>query len=361
MGWFRRMANSRYYGITVQLLFTLVLAFYLLHEFGHVISRTGDPRWSTLYIYGNTFLIIASFHALSFSLLKSIPDKFHILLLTAFAVYCLNAFFTYYSFAYISRTPNPSEYIQVCFKRMQTDSPWKVLFRRDNFFFTMALNISYILIPLALKGTVDTFRYINRNFQLQTYTLKLELNQLKSQLHPHFFLNTLNNIYSMVEGTDKPVAGYILKLSEIMRYSLYESRHEKVPLQQEIDFLTAYLDLERIRHNPGRVRVAYTLEGTTDHLQIPPVTLIVPVENAFKHGVNATILHTWVEIHLQLRGNTLRLLVRNNLSAGQRRQPDEGIGLSNLEKRLELYYPKNHQLTIREEAGYFEFLLIVNL
>ncbi len=348
--------------IVIQLLLVIAFTIYLIGEFTGVIARTGDPKWSFIYAYSNSLLIVSSFLALSFSLVRSIPDRFYIFFITLFLVYVANAFFTYYAFRFIVQTADPSEYIQLCFSRMKTDSPWKVLFRKDNFFFTMALNISYILTPLAVKGAYDTFHYMNRNFKLREQNLKLELDQLKQQLHPHFFLNTLNNIYSMVQVTNKDAAGYIMRLSEMMRYSLYESNSEKVSLRREIEFLESYLELERIRHAPSRVTIDFTKEGEAGDWQIPPVVLVILVENAFKHGVNTTAGRAWVHIRLQINGSRMFFSVRNSkpVRAEKKDQPAGGIGLGNLRKRLNLYYPNIHELILKKEPDCFEAILTID-
>ena len=359
----KRLKAWPYSSTVIQVLLIIAFAIYLIGEFKGVIARTGDPKWSLIYAYANSALIIGSFLALSFSLIKSIPDRFYIFFIALFLVYVINAFFTYHAFEFIVQTPNPSEYIQLCFKRMKTDSPWKVLFRKDNFFFTMALSISYILKPLALKGAYDTFRYANRIFKLREQNLKLELDLLKLQLHPHFFLNTLNNIYSMVQVTNKDAAGYIMRLSEMMRYSLYESNSEKVSLRREIEFLESYLELERIRHTPSRVTIDFTTEEETGDWQIPPVVLVILVENAFKHGVNTTAGRAWVHIRLQIKGGRLLFSVRNSkpVRAEMKDQLAGGIGLGNLRKRLDLYYPNAHELILKKEPDCFEATLTIDL
>lgn len=359
----KRLKAWPYFSAVIQILLFIAFSIYLIGEFTGVIARTGDPKWSLIYAYANSFLIIGSFLAISFSLSRSIPDRFYIFFITLFLAYIVNAFFTYYAFEFIVQTPNPSEYIQLCFNSMKTISPWKVLFRKDNFFFTMALNISYILTPLAMKGAYDTFRYMNRNFKLREENLKLELDLLKLQLHPHFFLNTLNNIYSMVQVTNKDAAGYIMRLSEMMRYSLYESNSEKVSLRREIEFLESYLELERIRYTPSRVTIDFTTEGEIGDWQIPPVVLVILVENAFKHGVNTTAGRAWVHIWLQIKDGRLLFSVRNSKQIRDEKKDRlaGGIGLRNLSNRLDLYYPDAHKIILKTEPDCFEVTLTIDL
>ncbi|MCA6074473.1 sensor histidine kinase [Fulvivirga sedimenti] len=164
---------------------------------------------------------------------------------------------------------------------------------------------------------------------------KAEIMLLQSEVNPHFFFNMLNNLYAMVDKDPLLAKEVILKLSDIMRYSIYEGKNELVTLKEEIDFINNYINLHKVRYH-REIDVQFTVEVEDDQAKVTPLLFIILVENAFKHGIE-TITHN-AFIHLRLTSDTHKITfeVENNFEKNQENMT--GIGLTNLRRRLELLY-----------------------
>lgn len=194
---------------------------------------------------------------------------------------------------------------------------------------------------------------------VQKQQIIAELNLLKSQINPHFLFNVLNSIYSLSLKKSDDTPGIVLKLSEIMRYMLYETHQESVPLQKEIQLLQDYLEIERIRIGPEhniQIHIATQISGT-----IAPALLIPFVENAIKHGTDSMLSDAFIAIDVRVDNNMLTFSCKNNYKLVNKAERSGGIGLDNVRKRLNLLYPNKHQLLITDEKGIFEVLLKINL
>ncbi len=181
--------------------------------------------------------------------------------------------------------------------------------------------------------------------------LETELNFLKTQIHPHFFFNTLNNLYSLTLKKSDQAPEVVLKLSSLMSYMLYESNTPKVSLTKEINYLQNYLDLEKLRFGQ-RLSVLFEMEGPIDEVSIPPMILILFVENSFKHGVKNNIHHIVIEISLKVDGGFLFFRIKNPIGENVLKE-NTGIGLKNARRRLDLLYGNNHQLDVSEKDNEF--------
>ncbi len=212
------------------------------------------------------------------------------------------------------------------------------------------------LIPLSIMTMRRYMRMNAAHANLIKLNTDLELNFLKSQINPHFLFNTLNNIYSLSLQKSDRSPEMILKLSDLMRYMLYECNVATVSLKREIQFLEDYIALEKIRHG-DKAEITFTVEGETENKNIPPLLLIPFVENAFKHGINAQFGNAWVHIKLKLDTNATAFLfsIENNKPTlpEPKKQLNGGIGIENAKKRLHMIYPKTHQLRIEETNNTF--------
>lgn len=197
-----------------------------------------------------------------------------------------------------------------------------------------------------------------QSLQLQKNNLNLELSFLKSQINPHFLFNTLNAIYTKTVDVDEQAADLVLKLSDLMRYSLYESSKESVVLSSEVGYIENYLDLERTRFS-DKVTINYQLKGNPGEYLIAPLLLVSFVENAFKHGTAKSKYASYVDLSIILDGNTLYFKIKNNIPQNvrlqKRVQNDKvgGFGLSNTSKRLQLLYPDRHKLSVQQTDSEF--------
>lgn len=199
--------------------------------------------------------------------------------------------------------------------------------------------------------------------------LETELNFLKSQIQPHFFFNTLNNLYSLTLKKSDQAPEVVLKLSDLMSYMLYESGSGRVALEKEIAYLQNYIDVEKLRFGQ-RLEVFFETPGNTENVFIPPMVLILFVENSFKHGVKNNVHHITISISLKLENGFLFFRVTNPQSTaepayakacatakagGDTRSADkhEGIGLKNVRRRLDLLFGKNYTLKTEEKDKQF--------
>ncbi|MEL6926815.1 MAG: histidine kinase [Bacteroidota bacterium] len=183
---------------------------------------------------------------------------------------------------------------------------------------------------------------------------------LKSQINPHFFFNTLNNLYSLTLDNSNQASDVILKLSDLMRYTIYEGKKQQVPLEQEMACLDNYLSLQTIRLKRP-VDISFTKEILDPQLQVPPLLFLTFVENAFKHGVNTFREGAFVDIILRSSATHLYFSVHNNYEASAR-PVGGGSGLENIRRRLKLLYPDGqHRLEIVDHDPGFNVQLEIQL
>ena len=171
-----------------------------------------------------------------------------------------------------------------------------------------------------------------------------ELMHLKSQVNPHFFFNTLNNLYGLVELNPAKAQQLILKLSDMMRYSIYEGQNDWVSLADEITYLENYMDLHKMRYHKA-IDIRFDVDVEDPSVKIMPLLLIIMVENAFKHGVEKLRKGAFVYIRLKATLKNIDFEIENNFDI-EEQVGNPGIGLNNLKKRLELVYFKKHELEI---------------
>jgi LytS/YehU family sensor histidine kinase len=186
-----------------------------------------------------------------------------------------------------------------------------------------------------------------------------ELSALHAQIHPHFMMNSLNNLYGLSLAMDDRLPGLILKLSESMQYLLYKSNRDRVLLADEINFLNQYIDLETLRTDyPDKIRVKW--EGEPGDKTSAPLLLLPLIENAFKHGSLAGHPDASISIDGEIGNGAIHLRVKNSVPASGHAsgQPDKrGFGLENLCKRLEMLYPGNYELNTNDAGDhYFAYL-----
>ena len=227
-----------------------------------------------------------------------------------------------------------------------------------NYAITTMLGELYVVsFVTAIKITADWLQENNKLHNLEKRQLTTELKFLRSQVSPHFFFNTLNNIYSLtLEKSDK-APEVILKLSELMRYLLYATNEQRQDLTNEIDCIQNYIDLERIRFDDS-LEVDMQLSGNLEHKKIAPMLLIPLIENCFKHGASQNIGKMHIDIEIKVVGDELFFRVSNTIPKKRDYSNSYprggGIGLSNVKKRLELGYERNdYDLKIFEKNNTF--------
>lgn len=208
-------------------------------------------------------------------------------------------------------------------------------------------SIFFLFLSTALKFSVDWFLNERVQRDLENQRLTAELAFLKSQINPHFLFNSLNSIYSLAYQKSDTTPEAILKLSEIMRYMLYESNDHKVDLAKELQYLQNYIDLQKIRFG-NKAFVDFKITGEVGNQKIVPLLLIAFIENAFKHGV-ANDPSSPICLRINLDGTHLHFYMENKKHM-MNRDTEGGIGLNNVKRRLDLLYSGNYSLTIRDAA-----------
>jgi two-component system, LytTR family, sensor kinase len=253
---------------------------------------------------------------------------------------------TYYLFL-VHKSPN----------KLAEETPWDVSRLIQSAFYllcTSSLLIAFYMIRYA-------FRQQALNQQLVIVNQTIELKSLRDQINPHFLFNTLNNLYGLTSINPRQAGEVVLRLSQLMQYMLYEGNLTTVPLQQEITYLENYLALERIRYG-SNLHLAFQQSGLTEGVRIAPLLLLPFVENAFKHGLSRQLGDAWLQIQLTVTSHELTFKVENSKPESPDtvdNPTDEGIGLPNVAKRLDLLYPNRHRL--RQLSGTDTFLTTLTL
>jgi two-component system LytT family sensor kinase len=229
----------------------------------------------------------------------------------------------------------------------------------------------FIFLTLFVVGGGTTLTHIVSEWlriqrerkELQTKTMQSELRFLKSQINPHFLFNTLNNLYALTLKKSDKAPEIVIKLSEMMRYMLYECNEKQVALEKEVNYLRNYLDLESLRQGKD-VEISFEVKGDIKEQQIAPLLFITFLENSFKHGLSHHINHGFVHILLTVERKHLEFTIENSkpehLQQPERRRVG-GIGLVNVRRRLNLLYPGQHDLHISESPHSYAVTLSLEL
>jgi two-component system, LytTR family, sensor kinase len=188
-----------------------------------------------------------------------------------------------------------------------------------------------------------------------------ELSALKAQINPHFLFNNLNTIYSLASKNDKRTKEIILQLSDFLRYVLYDTASEYIPLEKEVEIIRAYVELQKARVNPDITLVRLAVEGDFANTRIAPLLLLPLAENCFKHGKGKNTGK--IEIFIGLKGNLFIFRTENTIALREKNGETEngGIGIDNVEKRLNLIYPDRYSLRYSEKEGVFRLELQIEL
>jgi LytS/YehU family sensor histidine kinase len=204
---------------------------------------------------------------------------------------------------------------------------------------------------------------LNERLRKETEREKLnsELAFLKNQISPHFFFNTLNNIYSLVEVNTAEGQKAILQLSKLMRYLLYESENGNTLLSREIEFMTNFVELMKLRLSP-KVQLKVKFPKRYDDIEIPPLLFISFIENAFKHGISYKD-PSFINVNMSVNAKEICFWCSNSLIGKSTNEikTASGIGLENVKKRLELLYPDKHNLVITTTEVFYSIMLTIDI
>lgn len=231
------------------------------------------------------------------------------------------------------------------------------------FIVMVTLNSLFLVVFIGLlKFLEDWFELEAAKKELENERLTSELRFLKAQINPHFLFNTLNNLYYLAFINSPNTTEVIAKLSQMMRYMIYDSNHLSVSLDKEIEYIENYISLEKLRLNE-EVPINFEVKGETAGLRIVPLVLITFLENAFKHGINSTTKDSFVGASIEISGKTCVYTVTNSKisDSGKTVTEKSGIGLQNVKRRLELSYPADYELNVDENEKKYSVTLKLNL
>jgi hypothetical protein len=233
------------------------------------------------------------------------------------------------------------------------------------------IDLRYWLTPMAgtfiiaqcgslVKGFENWFSDIQVKAELETRNLKNELELLKSQINPHFLFNALNNIDALIRTNPETASDSLVTLSGMLRYMIYETRCDLVPLEKELDYIKSYIRLQQLRHSEPEYIQCILPENSFD-IQVAPMILIPFIENAFKYAYNSGKLPV-VSISLNCENEVLHFSCSNYCGSFlSEHGPCSGVGLDNTRRRLNLLYPQKHELSIFEKDLSFNVILSIRL
>jgi two-component system, LytTR family, sensor kinase len=303
---------------------------YDIHDFGFYIQVSAFMPISAGLVYFNVYKLIPSFFRR-----KKYFNYFSFLVLTLFTAALIDQLLK----KFLARHGSPVFAIS-------SDLNIKSLF-------TEAVGLFYLTgFTTSVKLSIDWIHNQQLMKEKEKQYLETELNFLKAQIQPHFFFNTLNNLYSLTLKKSDQAPEVVLKLSSLMSYMLYESNAPKVPLSKEVSYVQNYLDLEKLRFGQ-RLDISFDMEGPIEDVKIPPMILILFIENSFKHGIKNNVHKIRIEISLKVEGGFLFFSVKNPLGDKILQNNTTGIGLKNAARRLDLLYGNRYLLDFSESDNDF--------
>ena len=234
----------------------------------------------------------------------------------------------------------------------------RMIRREIDIFVLLVLSIA---VSTSIKITGKWYSNEKERKEMENQKLTAELSLLKSQINPHFFFNTLNNIYSLAIQKSRKTPEAIVKLSELMRYIIYESDKDLVPLKKELEYIRNYVELQQLRLM-SNVKITYQIEGIYSDVMIEPLLFLPFIENAFKHGIDYT-KDCEIKIKFAIDSDLLVFTVENPLVQQSKKQAAEssGIGLANTKKRLQLLYGDKYELKVNQKDDHFTIELALKI
>lgn len=219
--------------------------------------------------------------------------------------------------------------------------------------------MNFFIMTVLLVGFDTGIRVAFRMAKLETENISAQLAFLRNQVSPHFFMNTLNNIHSLIDINTEEAKEAIIQLAKLMRHLLYNSEGESIKLSKELEFVKNYIDLMKLRYYEN-VEINLTLPSKLPDKSIPPLLFISYIDNAFKHGISYT-QHSFIDISFQIEAGYLYFETKNSNPKLTKKTKTSGIGLENSRKRLDLLFGKNYTLDIDDNKTYFRIRLKIPL
>jgi sensor histidine kinase YesM len=336
--------NKRWLEILIHILFWILSSWLIIYSFSityHLVNivngvEASDIRhsWELIRFFSIGQFFFAAYFYIQFYLIQGIKNKSNMFVLTAKSLLIALVFYTLY---YL--------FVTLFFEDL-TDILWFPSLWYGIFIFYTTIAIGYGFIKVWSKTAKDKQR-------LEVANKQAELHALRSQLHPHFLFNTMNNLLAMVDQKSNPkLAKSIDTLSGLLRYVVYDTKNEKVPISQEIMFLKNFAALHLLRFEEDEIEYTFVVKGAYDQQLIEPGILLCYIENAFKHGVQPEE-KSFITIHVDItHKDQLQFTVKNSIPSFKPAHEKGGFGIASNTNRLKLAYPNKHSLHITETPEY---------
>jgi two-component system LytT family sensor kinase len=326
------------------------LIFYLVVT--SLLSPTGDLHIVLIRVAAFVIPQALIFYINIFALLpnyfekQKMPSYLVLLVLTA-GVFAVS--FGYMDFYLDKKIPLLMDHIR------ERSFPFIILGRFASF-------VPAVIIGALIRKSILLQRKTKESMELKNKMLTAETKALKAQINPHFLFNTLNNIYSLSQFDNSKTGEAILQLSDILRYVTYEGDKKFVSLSAEIEHVKSFIKLQLLRDEDDS-NIHVDIDITDKNLQISPLLLIPFIENSFKHGNHHDKVNGWIKIKIKDEGQKLLLLVSNSVSGETDSTKDKvgGVGMENVQKRLSLLYPDEHDLVLKMDKTKYASILKINL
>jgi LytS/YehU family sensor histidine kinase len=215
-----------------------------------------------------------------------------------------------------------------------------------------------VIAGIAFKLFTSYQHSEKKNILLLQQKTEAELKFLKSQIHPHFLFNTLNNLYAQTLEKSDQAPETVLQLSELLSYILYEGNQKRVKLDRELEQLNNFIELEKLRYH-DRVQIRLDIQPGIGNLEVIPLLFLPLLENAFKHGVKPDPGLSEIELKVFRKDKQLNIICKNTVPQKSKDHQIGGIGLENLEQRLKLSYRENYKLVVELKEGYFTVKIVL--
>jgi two-component system, LytTR family, sensor kinase len=252
------------------------------------------------------------------------------------------------------------------------DKPFQDLYHMDpaNYFSlfesgALPSTAASMTLAMSIKLTRNWIQTKRREQLLEKEKLETELKFLRAQFNPHFLFNTINSIFVLIHKNPHMASESLAKFSDLLRYQLYECNEHQIPVTQELMYLENFIELQKLRQDGNITMNLHMKKPLTNALTIAPFIIMPFMENAFKHVSQHKTGNNWINVHLHFDHTQLRLEITNSASSPDRVSTDavayRGIGLTNVQRRLDLLYPGNYDLKIKQHPEQFEVRLQLNL
>jgi len=319
-------------------LFWIITVFFHIYTRTQLIAKAGFPQFALEIAIRNVLLAIVIYVNLNFLWPKFLQQKKYgtyllgLLAVLVFYVLGKNAH-DVYLYGHVLRDPDRSDFLH-------------------NSFYNFSIVLFYFAFSVALQLSKEWYFQRQLLQKIEIEKLNTELEYLKAQINPHFLFNSLNTVFFQIDKQNTDARDTLSKFSDMLRYQLYECNGKEVSVEKEISYLKNYVDLQRARSNENH-RIIFNSSDQLNGFTIAPLLLIPFVENAFKHVSHFADRPNEIAISVNKNDNDFKFSVENSREKTPSATDRAGIGLRNVQRRLELLYPNRHVLTIKETDNSF--------